>query len=487
MHFFHACRMQQKCICGHHHTLPRVLKCLQLLSFDIYILLLVCRILESCAACATNGEAQQQVRMPPLRQDVEDEAGMEIDSEISLSGEQLAHQVSPFLKLELMGNTYIQTNCRKNQELTDTVPYVKFRQILQQSLLCSVRSRTLSTARSCVATLAQLVRRGQEGSIKITEQTLLTLPVLSVLSKSQNGDFQKELQTLGFWFQHGIESRLKAGSSSQSYGSDMLLTQILLILRGFLRPLDGSSGSEKSSDNRSDENIENSTMQKLLGVPSSRLEGLLRSFIRKRLKALWENKNDNAREMSKETVDQGNLNETLIFELVDLLRVRIQGQASVYLVGFREQVEGTGWCTLVTEFLGFLDPDCQSTSHFTSLFEISRLWKEKTSFSLVNLALDSVIHRLSWTTITRIRKVLLEVCLLPKCEIEGNKDKRENGEKFKNVDFVQPGPKRFEVLGEAGVVLAYVSCCIQHPRTVLSCRLDEELDPFVSTSLSIYD
>lgn len=443
---------------------------------------ILCRLLEVYAASNAPGIASLNY-LPSSKDtetEAEDVARMDMDSMKRLSGfhETLADQVLQYLQPREMDVML---------EHPTISAYFILRHISQQALLCSNDGELMPIIiTSCVDALEHITQRIGKGSLTDTMCLFLTLPILYVLVQVKNERLIQGLCTLVSVIRRAVESRIN--NSSQGLDSHVLLNSILLFLNKSVGKIGEPRGAKRTGSSLAC-SFRDTQLTKLIKVPLHRFEGLLRLILHEKLKLLWENRKDGGQSRPEKIGSKGRV----ILEMVDLLHTWRHEIGNVqHFPGLKEQVEWTGRYALISEFLMYLDPEFTSRPHFASIFWDSKVLREKSSFSLPNLALNYIIHSASWHTISWILTALLAECLKQKGETRMAEEELYTG--HLRTDFVQMEngvgdllKKRLDkdqILVEASSVLDFALLCMRHPRTVLACRLNDNLDPFVSiTSL----
>jgi hypothetical protein len=429
------------------------------------------------AAGSEPTEQQAQQVVPPLGLgEAEDVARMDTDEPNSDLGNQLSYRVyqwlSPWVNEEATGSNdaaYHSTGIGDH-----AAAYVAFRQRLHQTLLCSVKSGLWFDMTQHVDICLKLSRKG-DGSILNKNFISLGLPILFLFTQFRIGKSQQDLDDLVTLIHRGVDFTMKRASSEESQS---LLTRVLYILGKFLQPVGRQTLEDVSVEGEevSITGVDLLVLKNLVEVPLHSFELQLRSALRQRLKPLWGQLNTSSQGDQTQDVEVkllGTMKSKVLMEMVELLRAWRCKHGSIQPVDLRGQVQWTGYCALIFEFLAYLDPEFVSASHFNSLFEEhprpQRRMRE--SFSVPNLALRWIIHRSSWSSISRTLQGLLSACL------EGEKGKGTL-EKLEHKDIFQMQHSTFQVLSEADLVLEFVTVCMRHPRSVLGCRLDDDLEHF---------
>lgn len=462
----------------------QMLYCSYCIVLQLFLMILdrvLCRLLEVYAASNVQGIAKLSY-LPPSKDtetEAEDVARMDIDSMKRLSGfhEALADRVLQYFQPQEVDVMLEHPNISA---------YFILRHISQQALLCSNDGELMPIIiTSCVDALEHITQRIGKGSLTDTMCLFLTLPILYVLVQVKNERLIQGLCTLVSVIRGGVESRIN--NSSQGLDSHVLLNSILLFLNKSVGKIGEPRGAKRTGSSLAC-SFRDTQLTKLIKVPLHRFEGLLRLILHEKLKLLWENRKDGGQSRPEKLGSKGRV----ILEMVDLLHTWQHDIGNVQqFPGLKEQVEWTGRYALISEFLMYLDPEFTSRPHFASIFWDSKVLREKSSFSLPNLALNFIIHSASWHTISWILTALLGECLKQKGE---TKMAEELYTGHLRTDFVQMEngvgdlfKKRLDkdqILVEPSSVLDFALLCMRHPRTVLACRLNDNLDPFVSiTSL----
>jgi hypothetical protein len=436
------------------------------------------------AAGSEPTERQAQQVVPPLGLgEAEDVARMDTDEPNSDLGNQLSYQVyqwlSPWVDEEATGSNdaaYHSTGIGDH-----AAAYVAFRQRLHQTLLCGVKSGLWFDMTQHVDVCLELSKKGDR-SILNKNFISLGLPILFLFTQFKIGKSQQDLDNLVTLIHHGVDFTMKRASSEESQS---LLARVSYILGKFLQPVGRQTLEDVSVEGEkvSITGVDLFVLKNLVEVPLHSFELQLRSALRQRLKPLWGQLNTSSQGDKTQDVEVkllGTITSKVLMEMVDLLRAWRCKHAIIQPVDLRGQVQWTGYCALIFEFLAYLDPEFVSAPHFNSLFEDQprpqRRMRE--SFSVLNLALRWIIHRSSWSSISRTLQGLLSACL------EGEKGEGTL-EKLEHKDIFQMQHSTFQVLSEADLVLEFVTVCMRHPRSVLGCRLDDDLEHFVSHP--IYD
>lgn len=369
----------------------------------------------------------------------------------TFSGEELAIQLIRWLKVLPVGAFLADCAPNERQDLTKASPYVDFRLTAQKALLFDdddSEGSIVSSAYNCVRLLAG------PGFDKCLSSIL---PNLKIFQRINNRDLQVTLLTLVSQIEGGVEGNEL---------SFMSLTAKALAKKENA-PRMSDPTSIESSTNQLVDSVKDLTLKKLSQVPLHRLERSFRLVLNaKRNHVSWF-KEDIDREVPKEGGSEHE-NGMLILEMLDLLNVWRRDHGNLQQSSsLKERVEWTGRCALIHEYLMFIDPEFSSTAYLASLFEDKLSCNERPVFSIPKLALDFMIQNSSWQNISRILKVILGVFM------------KQNGD-ISERDMYLEKLQRTKVLDEASSVLEFILLCIRHPRTILACRLNEELDPFVS-------
>lgn len=422
--------------------------------------------------------------VPPLGLgEAEDVARMDTDEPNSDLGNQLSYRVyqwlSPWVDEEATGSNdaaYHSTGIGDHAAV-----YVAFRQRLHQTLLCGVKSGLWFDMSQHVDVCLELSRKG-DGSILNKNFISLGLPILFLFTQFRIGKSQQDLDDLVTLIHHGVDFAMKRASSEESQS---LLARVSYIL-GKFQPVGRQTLEDVSVEGEkvSITGVDLFALKNLVEVPLHSFELQLRSALRQRLKPLWGQLNTSSQGDQTQDVEVkllGTMTSKVLMEMVELLRAWRCKHGSIQPVDLRGQVQWTGYCALIFEFLAYLDPEFVSAPHFNSLFEEHprprRRMRE--SFSVPNLALRWIIHRSSWSSISRTLQGLLSACL------EGEKGEGTL-KKLEHKDIFQMQHSTFQVLSEADLVLEFVTVCMRHPRSVLGCRLDDDLEHFVSHQIDDY-
>lgn len=436
--------------------------------------------LDAYAPPAVRDVSQPQILLPPSKLEYSDDvARNDSGNARALTGEELANQLIIWLKLLPVG-TFSSDRTNIGLELTKTSPYLDFRHTVQQALLCANddnESTVVSSVTACVRSLE---------SLHFHESLLLILPILNILQRINSRNLQELLSA--------FISRIETGVEANNL-YDRILNQKIIFKKKNLLQMNELKCNESSTDQLV-RIVKNLTLRKFSQVPLHRIERILRYALSAKLNYVPVNSEDGVRQVP-EGAGSEYVNETLILEMLDLLRAWKPNRGNVHKsLDLKEQVELVGRCALVCEYLMFLDPEFLSTSHLSSLFEDSFLYKNTTVFSIPKLALDLITLRSSWQSISRILKVILGVFVKQNEGIREGKipdtseatSARFVREEVREDPYLQKVPRR-EVFDEAGSILEFILLCVRHPRTILACRLNDELDPFGSTKtiLSSFD
>ena len=384
----------------------------------------------------------------------------------SLSGEELANQLIRWLKLLPVGSFLADCTPNEREELTKASTYVNFRLTAQQALLCVNDDSEISIVSSIIGCVRSLAGPGFDESLSSIFQNF------KILQRINNYDLQEALHTLVSRIQRRVETKsLKA-----------------------VRKQDPARVSEptinKSSADGLVDSVKDLTLKKLSQVPIHRLERCLRVVLGAKLDHDWRFKEEIVREVS-EGESSEHKNGVLILEMLELLNLWRLDHGNVQrTLSLNERVGWTGRCALICEHLMFIDPEFLSTPHFASLFEDKISCNDRFVSFMPRLALDFIIHNSSWQSISRILKVILGVFI----QQDGNIRKGEKPDTSESslvycvheevgiVDMYLKKLQRTKVLDEASSVLEFILLCVQHPRTILACRLNEDL----GSSVSIY-
>ncbi|KAG0612970.1 hypothetical protein M758_6G066600 [Ceratodon purpureus] len=390
----------------------------------------------------------------------------------TLSGEELANQLILWLKLLPIGTILADCAPNEHQEFSKASAYVYFRRTTQQALLCfndDSESNIVSSVISCVRSLA---------GPGFDESLSSILPNLRVLQRIDNHDLQDALHILISQIQRGVEAKSLKSVKIQDPSR-----------------MSEPKFTESSADQIVD-GVKDLTLKKLSEIPLHRLERSLRLVLSAKLNHDWRFKEYTDREVSEDRSSE-HRNGMLVLEMLDLLHIWLHDHGNVQQIpSLNERVRWTGRCALICEYLMFIDPEFLSTAHLASLFEDRISCSDRTGFFIPKLALDFVIQNSSWQSISRILKVILGVFM----KQDGNIRDEEKpvtsestlvccGHEVGSVDMYLEKVQRTKVLDEASSVLEFILLCMRHPRTILACRLNEELDPFegMETFLSFFD
>lgn len=411
------------------------------------------------------GISQPQIIFPPsILERVNDVASTDSGSARTLSGEELAIQLIQWLKFLPVGTFLSDCTPNEHQDLTKASTYVDFRLTAQQALLCVNDDNESSIVSSAIVCVRSLAGPGFDESLSSI------FPNLQILQRIGNHDLQEALR--------GLVSRLQRVVEAQSlkevkYQDPPRLSE----------PIFNASSTHQLVDS-----VKDFTLKRLGQVPLHRLERWLRLALRAKLNHGWSFKEDTDREVS-ENGSSKHKNGMLVLEMLDLLYIWGRDYGNIQQTSsLNERIGWTGRCALICEHLMFMDPDFLSTAHLASLFEDKILCNDRTVFSITKLALDFIIQSSSWQCISRILKVILGVFK----KQDGNICQGETPDTSESmpilhvheevgvVDMYLAKVQRTKVLDEASSVLEFILLCMRHPRTILACRLNEELDLFVS-------
>jgi hypothetical protein len=423
----------------------------------------VCSLLDVYAPSTVPDILQPQILFPLSRLEcVNDLTSTDSGCARTLSGEELASQLIQWLKLLPVG--VFLAECTLNKELTDASTYVDFRLTAQQALLCVNDYNESSIVSSVISCVHSLANPGFD------EPLSSIFPNLKILQRMNNHDLQDALHTLVSRVHRGVQAKSLKALRNQDPPR-------------MSEPTFGESSADQLADS-----VKDLTLKKPSQVPLHRLERWLRLVLSAKLNDDWRFKEDTGREVS-ESGSSEHKSGMLILEMLDLLNIwrldhgNLQQTSSVH-----ERVRWTGRCALICEHLMFIDPEFLYTAHFISLFEDKILCNDRAVFSIPKLALNFITQSCSWPSTSRILKVILGVFT----KQEGNIRKGEKPDMSEStlincvheevgiVDTYLEKVQRTKVLDDASSVFEFILLCMRHPRTTLACRLNEELNPFVS-------
>jgi hypothetical protein len=423
----------------------------------------VCSLLDVYAPSTVPDILQPQILFPLSRLEcVNDLTSTDTGCARTLSGEELASQLIQWLKLLPVG--VFLAECTLNKELTDASTYVDFRLTAQQALLCVNDYNESSIVSSVISCVHSLANSGFDEPLSSIS------PNLKILQRMNNHDLQDALHTLVSRVHRGVQAKSLKALRNQDPPR-------------MSEPTFGESSADQLADS-----VKDLTLKKPSQVPLHRLERWLRLVLSAKLNDDWRFKEDTDREVS-ESGSSEHKSGMLILEMLDFLNIwrldhgNLQQTSSV-----NERVRWTGRCALICEHLMFIDPEFLYTAHFISLFEDKILCNDRAVFSIPKLALNFITQSCSWPSTSRILKVILGVFT----KQEGNIRKGEKPDMSEStlincvheevgiVDTYLEKVQRTKVLDEASSVLEFILLCMRHPRTILACRLNEELNPFVS-------